>query len=73
MSKNIDPQFLESKGFEHYNVLPTPTKVEASLGIDENGPGDNRYWPNSYVSVVGMIFLSIIKHKTIYLVFFSPM
>ena len=54
-------------------MLPTPTKVEASLGIDENGPGDNRYWPNSYVSVVGMIFLSIIKHKTIYLVFCSPM
>ena len=39
---------------EHSNGLPTPTKVEAPLGIDVNGSEANIYWPNSYSSVIGM-------------------
>ena len=40
---------------EHSNELPTPTKVEAPLGADVNGSEANRYWPNSYASVIGMM------------------
>ena len=40
---------------EHCNGLPTPTKVEAPPGTDVNGYEVNRYWPNSYASVIGMI------------------
>ena len=35
--------------------LPTPTKVEASLGTDVNGSEAKRDWPNSYASVIGMM------------------
>ena len=47
---------LEATGMEHYNGLPTPTKVEAPLGKDVNGSEANRDWPNSYASVIGMMF-----------------
>ena len=40
---------------EHFIGLPTPTKVEASLGTDTNGYEAKRDWPNSYTSVIGMI------------------
>ena len=46
---------LEATGMEHFNVLPTPTKVEALLVTDENGSEAKRDWPNSYASVIGMI------------------
>ena len=39
---------LEATGTEHSNGLPTPTKVEALLGIDVNGSEAKRDWPNSY-------------------------
>ena len=38
------------------NGFPTPTNVEAPLGIDANGSEAKRDWPNSYVSVIGMMF-----------------
>ena len=41
---------------EDCNGLPTPTKVEAPLGADENGSEAKRDWPNSYASVIGMMF-----------------
>ena len=37
---------LESTGMEYCNGFPTPTKVEAPLGIDVNGYEAKRYWPN---------------------------
>ena len=46
---------LESTGMEHYNELPTPTKVEVPLVIDANGYEANIYWPNSYASVIGIM------------------
>ena len=32
---------LEATGMEHYNGLPTPTKVEAPLGTEVNGSEAN--------------------------------
>ena len=46
---------LEATGMEHSNGLPTPTKVEAPLGLDVNGSEAKRDWPNSYASVIGMM------------------
>ena len=46
---------LEATGMEHCNGLPTPTKVDAPPGTDANGSEANRYWPNSYASVIGMM------------------
>ena len=40
---------------EHCNGLPTPTKVEATIGPDVNGSEDKRDFPNSYASVIGMV------------------
>ena len=37
---------LEATGIDHFNGLPTPTKVEAPLGTDTNGSEANRDWPN---------------------------
>ena len=37
---------LEATGMDHCNVLPTPTKVEAPLGTDNNCSESNIYWPN---------------------------
>ena len=48
-------KFLESTGMEHYNGLPTPTKVESPLGTDPNDSKAKQYWPNSYASVIGMM------------------
>ena len=53
---------LEATGMEHCNGFPTPTKVEAPLVTYYNGSETKRYWPNSYASVIGMIF---IWHKKI--------
>ena len=47
---------LEATGMEHFNGLPTPTKVEAPLGTDINGSEAKKDWPNSYASVIGMMF-----------------
>ena len=47
---------LEATGMEHCNGLPTPTKVEAPLETDANSPESKRDWPNSYASVIGMMF-----------------
>ena len=55
---------LEDKGMGHCNGFPTPTKVEAPLGIDENGYEDKRYWTNSYASVIGMILYLASNKKT---------
>ena len=41
---------------EHCNGFPTPTKVEAPLGTDNNGYEAKIYWPNSYASVIWMMF-----------------
>ena len=46
---------LESTGMEHYNGLPTPTKVQEPLGTYANGSEANSDWPNSYSSVIGMM------------------
>ena len=46
---------LEATGMDHFNGLPTPTKVEAPLGTDMNGYEAKKYFPNSYTSVIGMI------------------
>ena len=46
---------LETTRMEHSNGLPTPTKVEATLGTDVNGSEAKRDWPNSYASVIGMM------------------
>ena len=46
---------LEATGMEDCNGLPTPTNVEAHLGTDINGSEDERDWPNSYASVIGMM------------------
>ena len=43
---------------EDCNGLPTPTKVEASLGTYINGTESKRDWPNSYASVIGMMLNS---------------
>ena len=40
----------------HCNGFPTPTNVEVPLGTDVNGSEAKRDWPNSYASVIGMIF-----------------
>ena len=46
---------LKSTGIEDCNELPTPTKVEAPLGIDVNGSEAKIYRPNSYASFIGMM------------------
>ena len=46
---------LEATWMEHCNGLPTPTKVEAPLGIDVNGYEAKIDWTNSYASVIGMM------------------
>ena len=46
---------LEGTGMDHCNGLPTPTKVEAHLGTDINGPEDKIDWPNPYASGIGMM------------------
>ena len=40
---------------EYSNGFPTPTKVEAPLGTDENGSEANRDCPNTYDSVIRMM------------------
>ena len=47
---------------EHCNIFPTPTNVEAVLGIDANGYEAQRDWPNSYVSVIGIV-LYLVSNK----------
>ena len=47
---------LEATWMEHCNGLPTPTKVEASLGTDTHGSEAKRDWHNSYAYVIGMMF-----------------
>ena len=46
---------LEATGVDHCNGLPTPTKVEAHLGIYDNSSEAKRDWPNSYASVIGIM------------------
>ena len=46
---------MEATGIKDCNGLPTPTKVEASLGTDVNGSEAKRDWPNSYASIIGMM------------------
>ena len=48
-------KFLEATGMEHFNGLPTPTKVEATLGTDVKGYEAKRDWTNSCPSVIGMM------------------
>ena len=46
---------LEATGMEDCNGLPTPTKVEAPLGIDVNGYEAKRDCTNLCASVIGMM------------------
>ena len=46
---------LEATGMYYCNGLPTPTKVQAPLGTDNNGYKSKIYWNNSYDSVIGMM------------------
>ena len=48
---------LEATWMEHCTRLPTPTKVEAALGIDYNIYEANKDWPNSYASVIPLIII----------------
>ena len=47
---------LKESSMAHCNGLSTPTKVEAPLGTESNGSEDKRDRPNSYASVIGMMF-----------------
>ena len=47
---------LEAAGVDNFNVLHTTTKGEAPIGKYDNGTDANRYWPNSYASILGIIF-----------------
>ena len=50
---------LEATGMEKCNGLPTPTKVDAPLGTDENSSEAKKDWPNAYAYVIGtMLYLS---------------
>ena len=51
---------LEATGMEHWNGLPTPTKVDAHLGTDVNGSEANIYCSNSYASVIGMMLYLVL-------------
>ena len=46
---------MEATGMEHFNGLPTPTKVESPLEKDDNGPEANRDWTNSSYSIIEMM------------------
>ena len=46
---------LEATGMGHCNGFPTPTKAEATLGKYEKVFEADRYCPNSYASVIGMM------------------
>ena len=46
---------------DYYNELPRTTKVESSFGKYENYTEAKRYWPNSYSSIIGMIFICLQK------------
>ena len=48
-------KFLEATGMDHFNGLSTPTKVGVPLGTYDNGTEADRYWPNSYDYVIGMM------------------
>ena len=48
-------RFLEATCTEHYNGLPTPTKVESPIGTYINGYEAKRDWTNSYASVIGIM------------------
>ena len=54
--KGLIRKVLEATGMEDCNGLPTPTKVDAPLGTYANGSEAKRDWPNSYDSVIGMMF-----------------
>ena len=54
---------------DHCNGFPTPTKIEAPLGKDENGSEAERYWPNSYDYVIGMM-LYLISNTRPYISFY---
>ena len=41
---------------ELFNGFPTPTKAEEPLGTYANGYEAKRDWPNSYDSVIEIIF-----------------
>ena len=60
-------KFLESTGMEHYNGLPTHTKVDAPLGTDVNGSEAKIDWPDSYSSVIRiMMYLASSTRRDIY-------
>ena len=48
-------KILEAIGIDHWNGLPTPIKVEAPIGTDNNGSEDKIDWTNSYDYVIGMM------------------
>ena len=62
---------LESTGMEHCNGLPTPIKVQAPLGTDANVSEANIDWPNSYSSVIGMMFYLASNTNQIYHLLFT--
>ena len=52
---------LEATGVKHCNGLPTPTNLEAHTGTYDNGSEAKRDWPNSYASVIGIMFYMELK------------
>ena len=46
---------LESTGMDHFNELPTPTKVGETIGTVRNYTEAYRDCPNEYASVMGMM------------------
>ena len=49
-------KIFQATGMEHFNGFPKLTKVESNLGTYENGTEVKRYCPNSYSSVIVMMF-----------------
>ena len=63
---------LEATGMEDCNGLPTPNKVEAPLGTYVNDSEAKINWHNSYDFCYRNAVVFSIKHKTRYILFFSP-
>ena len=61
---NYPKNVLKDTGMELCNYMPTSNRIEAPLEIDKNYREDNRDFPNSYYSDIG-IMLSLMNHKNI--------
>ena len=59
---------LGATEMEHFNVFLTPTEVEAHILTDSNGYEAKIDWPNSFVSVIGMM-LYLASNTRLYISF----